>query len=230
MSDVDESKKKRKSSIAPKSRTGKKPPKPPRDPSVRKKRVSTGQRIPRLLTPIQLRVLDAMHDPRANTKADVAALSGVMESTITRWMIGSAPFIEEYKRRVMYRGDEIGDLNIAAVTLALKFHIGVLSDTKDKYTTEQKFESAKAILTINRPRIDALVQQVNVNQQQASAPPVIEGTTTLASVKRFTDAGMAEPQALQVDATELALVLEQISTGALSERPAVIDGEAYRAE
>lgn len=229
MSDVhDEPKTKRKSSLAPKSRTGKKPPKPPRDPLVQKKRGSTGPKIPRILTPIQLRVLDAMHDPRANTKADVAVLSGVQESTITRWMIGSSPFIEEYKRRIMYRGDEIGDLNITAVTLALKFHIGVLSDTKGKYTTEQKFESAKTILTINRPRIDALVQQVNVNQSQT--PTVVEGSGTIASVKRFTDAGMGEPQALRIDAGELALVLEQISAGALSERPAVIDGEAYRVE
>ena len=187
------------------------------------KRVTT--KTPRFLTPLMVRVLNNCFNPDCNTRADVAKASGVAEHTITRWMVEHDPFRAEYQRRLSLAGDELIDLLNIAHRLTFKFYIEVLSDRTSKYTTDDKFRAAKALLDVGKPRIETLtLQQVNVHGSQ----PAPQAPGVVPSVQRFIDAGASEPEAHRQDAAELRLILEQLMSNTFAvakDEFNVIDGE-----
>ncbi len=185
-------------------------------------------KIPRILSPIQVRVLDACFDPRCATRTDVAHVANVSEKVITRWIAEHPLFRDEFFRRVQLRGDEIVSLQTEAIRLAWQFHIKVLRDETGKYTKEDQYRSAKAVMESSQPRIDA-INQINIQQNVGASPGPMPGSeaTTIASVRRLTATGMSEDDALRMDAQEMRLVIEQIAAGGLQvgSDENVLDGE-----
>jgi len=163
------------------------------------------------LSPTQARVLDALMSPQATTLSSVAELTGVHNHVISGWLVNHALFIEEYYRRIRARGDEIVRLNIRGVQLALEFHIEVLRNEGNVYSVDDRRKSAQVLLDLNRPRIDALsVQQVTVSTGMTSP----HAGETIPSVQRFQAQGQTPAQALQADAVEMRLMIEQLARGA----------------
>lgn len=224
----DEKKPSRKSKIAPIDRPGRK--RAYRSPEEREAKKAP-QKVQRFITPAMHRVLNNCFNPECSTRADVAALSGVGEATITRWIVEHGPFRAEYERRMMANGDELNDLLAAAIRLSFKFIFEVLRDTKGKYSTDDKFRAAKQIWDVGRPKVESLMlQQVNVNAQPLTVGPPADGV--IPSAQRFMDAGATEQQAHAQDAHELSLIMQQMMSGTFSLSPGtapesgVIDGES----
>lgn len=212
----------RKGTVAPVDRPGRERGK------GRYKRVEVDRRATRgahYLSPVQLRTLDACFDPECSTRTDVAVKAGVGEKTITRWVATHPPFREEYYRRIHARGDEINELRDETIRLSWMFYLSVVRDTTGKYTTEDKFRAAKAAMDCGR----AYINQINIQQNVGtpSVPASESGPTAIASVKRLVAAGLSEEEALQRDAQEMRLVIEQIAAGGLQVGTGedVIDGE-----
>lgn len=216
-----------KSAIAPVERPGRKRE---QRPSKAKPPELDGRKNPgkRILSPIQIRVLDTMFDPACSTRADVAHVAKVSEKTITHWIAEHPPFREEYHRRLHYRGDRIGDLFTQALRLAIQLHIEVLSNKDGKYTLPERLASAKEILSVGRQHVEVLnIQQTQVN---VGAPPTPGPAGELPSVRRLTDMGLSQPEALRMDASEMKLMIEQLAAGIqVAGEGGVIEGEVVDA-
>lgn len=200
------------------------PAAPPEPPKRRGRRKGSPSKTagPMHLTPIQVRVLDALMDPNTPTFQDAAKKAGVLQPTLSIWMTRHPRFVEEYYRRIRAKGDELVALNVRATRLAFEFHIRVLSDTAGTYTPEDKRKSAAAIFELNRGRLDQqlTVQQVVVQNQVSVAP-----ADAIPSVHRFEAQGHSTQAAYQRDAAELRLLIEQMAAGALQVGSRTIEGE-----
>lgn len=208
--------------IAPKSRTGSKANAKP----VTKK----ASPVPKILTPLQLRTLDAMLDPECRTKADVCTKAGISQNTMNLWLIESQPFLEEYERRIRSQGDQLVGKNIECLSAAFDFIFAVLTDKSGTYSTEDKMKAMKEILSVNRPRVEGFTVNVAAQagvQQQA----VAHESGNIPSVTRFQKIGMADNEAHAADAEELQLVFQQLVQGAFQTIPGEADVlEVRRAE
>lgn len=186
----------------------------------------------RILSPIQIRVLNTFLDPECATRADVAAKTGVGEKTISSWLTNHDLFREEYWRRVHTVADQIAHLGVAGFESALVFLIKVVRDESGKYDFDQRMEAAKQLIASQKIKVElsAVLSNVTNNHlhvgQPAPAPTSVESPEAIPSVRRLM-ATMPSEDALREDAKEMRLIAEQILAydRTASDEPGVLDGE-----